>query len=293
MREPLVPFLLAGALLFAGYRWLHPPAGGRDASYRIVVTDDDLRQISVTWLAQGRPPPTPEQMQSLVASWVRDEVLFREALALGLDQNDTIVKRRMVQKMEFLAEDLSELREPSRPELEAWFQGHAGAFSRPARATFRQLYFSPDRRGAGARVAAERALARLTGRPADAPEAAALADPAIFQDQYSDRTPDEVAKDFGPPFAKALFELEPGAWRGPVESGFGWQLVFVESVAPGRVPLFEEVVPEVREAWLDARREEVRRQSFEQMRSRYQVVVPDDLTPRPLAGGVGRGAVVE
>jgi hypothetical protein len=119
LREPLLHFLLIGLALFAIYRALNPAAVEQENRRRIELTDDDLRQLELGWTMQWRRPPTPEEMRRLVESKIREEILYREALALGLDQGDTIVKRRMVQKMEFLAEDVSALREPNREELEA------------------------------------------------------------------------------------------------------------------------------------------------------------------------------
>lgn len=278
LREPLLHFLLVGAFVFAGYAWLHPESVARDASHRIELTQDDLRQIAVGWLAQGRPAPTPDEMKSLVESRVREELLYREALALGLDQGDTIVKRRLAQKMEFLFEDLSALQEPTSAELAAWFAGHATRFALPARATFRQLYFSPDRRGAQVRDDAARALDQLASLPADAPAVATLADPFMFQDYYGDRSFGDVAKSFGPGFAEALFRLAPGAWHGPIESGYGWHLVFVDSLTPSRTPAFEEVAGDVRSAWQAERREELRERALAELKTRYQIVVPEDLT---------------
>ncbi len=281
VHEPLVHFLLIGAALFAGYHLRQPESDSRDASTRIVVTADDLRQMSVARLAQGRPPPAPEQMRNLVDAWVRDEILFREALALGLDKDDTIVKRRMVQKMEFLAEDLSDLREPTRADLQAWFQRNAERFAHPARITFRHLYFSPDRRGgpAQARAAAEQTMARLARKSAEAADAATPVDPFMFQDHYPDRTPDQIARDFGPGFAGAVFQLAPGSWRGPIESGFGWHVIWVESVMPARVPAFEEVEPDVKSRWIEEQRAESKRRAFEAMRARYEVILPEEKAP--------------
>jgi hypothetical protein len=278
LRDPLLHFVLVGLALFAGWRALHPETG-RDLSERIVVSEGDLRQMTAAWLAQGRPPPTPEEMQSLVENWIREEILFREALELGLDEDDTIVKRRMVQKMEFLADDLADLREPTRAELETWFQANAGRFTRPPLATFRHLYFSPDRRSTSARGDAERALAQLAGRPADAPEAAALADPFPLQDYEPERSPDQVAKQFGPGFARSLFGVAPGAWSGPIESGFGWHLVFVDALTPARVPDFAEIEPESKEAWLAEQRVAFAQRAFERMKARYEIVLPQTLAP--------------
>ena len=277
LREPLLHFLLAGAAVFAAYAWLHPESVARDSSHRIELTQDDLRQIAVGWLAQGRPAPTPDEMHSLVESRVREELLYREALALGLDQGDTIVKRRLAQKMEFLFEDLSALREPTSAELGAWFAEHDTRFALPARATFRLLYFSPDRRGDRARGDATHALEQLASEPGGAPAAAALADPFMFQDYYGDRSFGDVAKSFGPGFAEALFRLAPGAWQGPIESGYGWHLVFVDSLTPSRTPALEEVAADVRSAWLAAKREEIRERALYDLKARYEIVLPKDL----------------
>jgi len=274
-----VHFVCAGALLFGGYTLLHPERLARDASHRIELTPDDLRQISVVWLAQGRPAPTPDEMRSLVESRIREEILYREALELGLDQGDTIVKRRLAQKMEFLFEDVSALREPGAGELEAFFAENSARFAQPARVTFRQLYFSPDRRGARARDDATSALEKLASERVDSDAAGALADPFMFQDYYGDRPYEQVATAFGPGFADALFRTEPGSWQGPVQSGYGWHLVYVDARTPESTPAFEEVEADVRAAWLEVQRAALKQRALEEMKSRYEIVVPDDLTP--------------
>jgi parvulin-like peptidyl-prolyl isomerase len=272
LREPLVHFLLIGLLLFAVYTVLNP--GQERSLNRIVLTEDDLRQLQIAFTAQWQRPPTPEELAGLINSRVREEILYREALALGLDKEDTIVKRRMAQKMDFLAEDLSDLREPTTEELRAWFEKNSKRFALPARATFRHLYFSPDRRGEHARADAFRTLNKLVGKPEDSPEAAALADPFMFQDYYGDRTPEQLAKEFGPNFAQSMFQLKPGSWQGPIESGYGWHLVWVDSITPSRVPQFEEVVQDVKSKWIEEQRAETKRKMFEAMRMRYEVVLP-------------------
>jgi peptidyl-prolyl cis-trans isomerase C len=283
LREPLVHFLLIGMALFIGYRALNPAPEAGMRSNVIELTDGDLRQMTVTWLAQGRPAPTPEQMRSLVDSRVREEILVREALALGLDKDDTIIKRRLAQKMEFLAEDLSAVPEPTSAELEAWFKDNAERFALPPRVSFQHLYFSPDRRGASAREDAVRALAKLAGAPANAPAAAELADPFMFQDSYGDRTPEQLVKLFGLRFAQELFKLEPGSWQGPVESGYGWHLVFLDEMTPSRVPAFEEVEADAKSEWIAERRAVSKRKMYEAMRARYRVVLPR--TPAQEAAG--------
>jgi hypothetical protein len=291
LHEPLLHFLLVGLALFALYRALYPEAVEPENRSRIEVTDDDLRQLEVGWMAQWRRPPTPEEMGRLVEGKVREEILYREALALGLDQGDTIVKRRMAQKMEFLAEDISDLREPNREELKAWFEKHALRFTIAGRVSFRHLYFSFDRRGERAREAAEGALPKLVGQPETSPDTATVADPFMFQDYYSDRSPEQVASVFGGKFTRSLFQLERGRWQGPIESGYGWHLVWVESMTPARLPVFEEVEPEVRSQWVADQRAEFKRQAFEAMKARYEVVLPG--TPTREAAGNGTLLVKE
>jgi peptidyl-prolyl cis-trans isomerase C len=272
LREPLLHFLLLGTLLFLGHRVLNPGPEAGTQSTRIELTDDDLRQMTVAWLAQGRPAPTPEQMQSLVEARIREEILYREALALGLDRNDTIVKRQLARKMEFLAEDVSVIGEPKPEELSVWFAKNAQRFALSPRASFRHLYFSGDRRGQRAREEAARAVHTLVGKPGEWPGAAKLADRFMFQDFYPDRSFEQLAKDFGPGFAQALFQLTPGSWQGPIESGYGWHVIWVDSITPGRVPTIEEVESDAKMQWVAEQRAEAKRKAFDAIRARYQIV---------------------
>jgi len=274
LREPLLHFLLLGAVLFGVNASLQRGRGGVESSRQIQLTLDDLRAMDVFFQSQWRRQPTPDEFRALVENKVREEVLYREALALGLDKDDTIVKRRMAQKMQFLAEDVAAAHEPTPAELRAWFEKNADTFTLPGRASFRHLYFSPDRRGQRAREDAVQALSRLAGQPEDAKEAAALADPFMFQDYYGDRTPEQLAKEFGPGFAQEVFRSKTGSWQGPVESGYGWHLVFVESLIPGRRPAFEEVEPDVKTAWLGAQKAEAWKTAYDAMRAKYTVLLP-------------------
>jgi peptidyl-prolyl cis-trans isomerase C len=272
LREPLVQFLLVGLALFGAWHVVTPADAARGPANRIEITDDDLKQLSFAWAAQGRPPPTAQQLQALVEMKVREEVLYREALALGLDKDDTIVKRQLARKMEFLAEDLSKLEEPKPDELRAWYAQDRERFALPARATFRHVYFSPDRRGPRTRADAEAQLVQLRGKPIDA--AASTGDPFMFHSFYGDRSIEVVAKEFCPPFARALAAVTPGAWVGPIESGYGWHLVFVDAMTPQRVPDFDEIAAEIRAAWIEDKREQTRARLYETMRARYEVVLP-------------------
>jgi len=274
LREPLLHFLLLGVALFGVYTYLHRGRGGVESSKQIVLTIDDLRLMDSYFESQWHRPPPPAEFQALVEDKVREEVLYREALAQGLDKDDTIVKRRMAQKMQFLAEDVAGAHEPSTAELKAWFDKNTDKFSLPSRISFRHLYFSPDRRGKNAQEDAARALAKIAGQPEDSKVAAAVGDSFMFQDYYGDRAPSAIAKEFGPPFAVAIEKLKPGSWQGPIESGYGWHLVFVDTVIPGRIPAFEEIEPDVKTAWLGEQKKNAWQKAYAEMRAKYTLLLP-------------------
>jgi len=275
LREPLIHFLAIGALLFGLYGLAppgHPTAVAPSKEIRLSL--DEITQLTQLFQSQWRRLPSPQELQRMVENKVEQEVLYREALAMGLDRNDEIVKRRMAQKMQFLAEDVAAAREPTTAELKTWFDKNSAKFAQPPRLSFRHLYFSPDRRGVRARDDAQHALSKLAGQPVDTAIAGSLADPFMFQETYRDRTPEFLGKEFGPQFALAVAQLGPGTWQGPIESGFGWHLVFVDTVVPGRVPALEEIEADVRAAWLGEQKALAWAKSYKTMRASYTVLLP-------------------
>ncbi|MGA7879399.1 MAG: peptidyl-prolyl cis-trans isomerase [Terrimicrobiaceae bacterium] len=274
LREPLIHFLLIGAALFAADHYLQPASGAAPSSKQIQLSLDELAQLAALFQSQWRRDPTPEEFGRMVEQKVQSEVLYREAMAMGLDKNDEIVKRRMAQKMQFLAEDVAAAREPTTDELKSWFEKNSARFAMPPRLSFRHLYLSPDRRGAHARDDAAKALAQLTGQPQDTKAAEGIADPFMFQEYYRDRAPDYLGKEFGPQFAQVVEKLAPGSWQGPVESGFGWHLVFVDTVVPGRVPDFDEIEGDVKTAWLAEQKTVAWDKAYQEMRAKYTGLLP-------------------
>ena len=270
--DPLLHFMAIGLVLLALYALVAPPQSA-DSGLTIELTEDDLRQIQVAWLVKWKRPPTSAEMRTLVDQKVREEVLYREAIAMGLEQNDTIVKRRLAQKLEFLTEDIAAIRDPDAGELEAWFVGNAERFETPGRVTFRHIYFSPDKRGDSANADALSALQQLQG--AANSDVTGVGDPFSDRYYYADRTSDDLAGFFGLKFADALEGLPTGKWIGPVESGLGWHLVWIDAIAPGRIPSFAEVDRDaVKAAWIDVQRAESKRLVYQAMRSKYDVVMP-------------------
>lgn len=274
LREPLLHFLGVGGALFIAYSALNPQSVERPQTNQIQMSEADLRQITLVWVAKWQRLPTQEELGSLIEEQVREEVLYREALALGLDQGDTVVRRRLAQKMEFLAEDISAMQDPDSAELRTWFENNGARFARPPRVSFRHIYFSPDHHGQQVRDVAASAYDSLASKPVDTPLADELGDRFMFQSYYGDRVPEQLTSVFGTQFTQEIFQLESGAWQGPVESGLGWHLVFVDSLTPGRVPIFEEVESEVKAAWFDEQRTAAKREMYAVMRARYEVLRP-------------------
>jgi peptidyl-prolyl cis-trans isomerase C len=274
LREPLLHFLLIGLLLFGVYAYTNRGRIGIESPRQIVLSLDELATMTAYFESQWHRRPTPQEFQAMVEDKIKEEVLYSEGLAMGLDKDDTIVKRRMAQKMQFLAEDVAAAHEPSSAELKAWFEKNTDKFALPSRYSFRHVYFSPDKRGRNAHDDAAQTLAKIAGQPEDSPLIPSVADRFMFQDYYGDRTPSAIAKEFGPQFAVALEKLKPGSWQGPIESGYGWHLVFVDTVIPGRIPAFEEVESEVKTAWLGDQKAQAWGKAYKEMRAKYTVFLP-------------------
>jgi peptidyl-prolyl cis-trans isomerase C len=273
LREPLLHFLLIGLVLFGFYAYKNRGRSGSESPTQIVLSVDELGTMESYFESQWHRRPTAQEFQAMVEDKIKEEVLYREGLIMGLDKGDTIVKRRMAQKVQFLAEDIATAHEPATPELKTWFDKNTEKFALPCRYSFRHIYFSPDKRGTNARDDAAKALAKIGGQPEYSPLIGS-ADRFMFQDYYGDRTPSAIAKEFGPQFAVALEKLKPGSWQGPIESGYGWHLVFVDTAIPERIPAFDEVESEVKTAWLGEQKAQARERAYKGLRSKYTVLLP-------------------
>jgi hypothetical protein len=247
-------------------------------SKEIVVSAEQIDLLASLWERQWRRPPTAEELDGLVRSFIREEVLYREALEMGLDRDDTVVRRRLAQKIEFLAQDLATQGEPSEQELRKFYEEHPEIFQEPPRTTFTHVYINVDQHGSESRAVAERVLARLEAG-ADPDE---VGDRFMLQRDYLRKSPDEVARHFGRRFADEVFELTPGAWAGPVQSGYGLHLVFVEGLEDSYMPSLEDVRAEVRDEFLSYRRREVDEMFYNRLRESYEIVIE---RPEGDAGG--------
>ena len=277
LRAPVFHFLILGAVLFGAYTLFADKQ--EDEGKQIVISAQQIELLASLWEKQWRRPPMPEELNGLVRSYIREEVLYREALALGLDRDDQVVRRRLAQKIEFLAQDLATAGEPGEAELRTFYEEHPEIFEEPARITFSHIYINTDKHGADSAAVAERYLTELeTG--ADPNQ---VGDRFMLQSEYLRKSPDEVARHFGRQFAEEVFEIEPGTWVGPVQSGYGLHLVLVEEVEDAFQPPFEEVRQPVRDEFMSYRRREVDELFFNKLREGYEVVI-EEPQQEPAAG---------
>ena len=274
-REPLLHFLLLGTAIYA-VSGLAGPVVEEEAGNRITVTAGEIDWLKSTWEKRWNRPPTMEERDGLIEGYIRETVLYREALAMGLDRDDTIVRRRLAQKLEFLTQDLVATVPPTEEELRAYFAERAERYQLPALTTLTQVFVDPDRRGERTYADAEAIGVALRALEPPTEGAAAMGDPFMLQSYYPERSEAEVAKLFGSEFARSVSRLEPGRWHGPVLSGYGLHWVYVEQRSPVVLQEFAAVRDRVQQDWEDARRQQFDEEYYAALRARYEVVIEDE-----------------
>lgn len=269
-REPLTHFLLIGALLFGGLTVLKSL---RRPEVRLEA--QDLNQLASYWAVQMQRPPNKAELQGIVGDRIDEELLAREALRLGLDKDDMIIRRRLAQKMAFATDDVAQVGEPTDAALRAYYARTADRYAAPARVAFQQVFFSGDRPHGGAAKAAAQALERAEeGGRADP-----TGDPFLFPLAYDDVSIHDLLRDYGTAFVKELETAPIGTWQGPVLSPYGWHIVKVTARRKPAEVSFDSVRDQVRDAYLADRRAEANAAFLRDLRKRYRVVVagvPED-----------------
>jgi parvulin-like peptidyl-prolyl isomerase len=270
LREPLLHFLLIGAGLFLLYNALN--RGQSDAPREIVLSEARVEALAENFATVWMRPPTAVELKGLIDDYVAEEVYYREAVAMGLDQDDTVIRRRLRQKMEFISEDVAAATEPTDAQLQAYLEQHADKFALPATLTFQQVYLSAERRGYAVRADAEKLLAALqAGRgPADPAEAG---DATLLPATMEAASPQVIANAFGEEFARQIDEAPVGQWSGPIESGFGLHLVKVDERVAASAPSLAEIRPIVLREWQSEQRRALNKSFLDTLRSKYEVRV--------------------
>jgi hypothetical protein len=274
LKEPLFHFLLIGMALFLIYGWKNnfafvPGGAAGTPTAQITVTPDDVAQMNNLFERTWQRPPTEEEQKGLLEDFVRNEIFYREAIAIGLDRNDEVLKRRLRQKMEFIYEDISSLTEPTDEELTTFMEKNRTKYFTDTEIAFRQVYINVSRRGTNAESDARQILDQLTaGTRPDS-----VGDPTQLEAEMPLTPVSEIGKMFGAEFSETLLTLEEGKWRGPIRSGFGLHLVSVREHADGHLPELSEIRETVRQHWMIARQKEMKDAAYAKIRERYTVTV--------------------
>jgi peptidyl-prolyl cis-trans isomerase C len=268
VREPFFQFVALGALLFAASEYLEARANFA----RIDISRAQVDGITNNYRLQYGASPTAEQLNALVDQFIKEEVFYHEALRLKLDQDDEIIRRRLVQKYEFLQQDLGTPMEPTEADLRAFYRLHAQNYEIPERLTFSHVFFSVDPSGdEAAKARAQRVLAALDQqRVTRAPESG---DSFPGPVDYAGATPTQVRRAFGSStLSEEIFNIAPGNWAGPFRSGFGWHLVYVAAHEPASVAAYDDARDTVRRDYIDAERGARNAEALESLKKHFTIV---------------------
>ena len=273
-KEPLIQFLLIGACIYGAYAWYGTPTD--DTTDNTIIVDAARIEAFIgQWQKRWNRPPTRKELDGVINRFVRENILYRQALAMGLDEDDPVTRRRMAQKLEFLTSDIALFKEPATGELEQYFKDHLAGYRDPDLITFSHVFFDPDRRDESTLVDAARVQAQLEA--AGDPDAATLeaGDRFMLQGYFQEASELDVRRQLGSGFAEAVMQLEPRRWHGPVLSGYGVHLVYVYEIRPAPSPVFEDVNQNVLADWQKAQQEKFNADFYENLKSRYDVVIAE------------------
>jgi len=267
-REPLVHFVVLGVVLFALFNW----RGAGGGSPRIVITPGQVDALAAAFTRTWQRPPTDVELKIQIDEYVREEMATREAMAIGLDRDDTVIRRRLRQKLEFLAEDSLEAAPPTDAELQAWLDTHQDAFRGEPEIAFRQVYLNPQVRKASLDADTRQLTDRLSRGAADAP-IEALGDSVMLPRDVARTARSEVARQFGNAFADAVLAVTPGRWAGPIRSEYGVHLVYVSEREASHVPALAAVRGQVEREFMADRHQRQLDAMYARLLERYRVVV--------------------
>ena len=267
IREPLVHFLILAGLIFAAHGLL---AGRTVTEEAIVVTPAKVEQMASIFARTWQRPPTADELKGLIDDYVKEDIYVREAMRLGIDKDDTVIRRRLRMKMEFLTDAEVEATPPSDVDLAAYLATHSDKFQDAPRIAFEQVFLDAGKRGAAAEADAAALLASLKK---DDTLAAGAGDPTLLPPYLQLTDHHGIAQQFGEDFAAAVVMLPVGGWQGPIVSGYGLHLVKVTQHEAGRLPELAEIRPRVEREWMNDRREAVARERLDELLKRYTVTV--------------------
>ena len=270
-KEPLIHFFILGLAVFGLHAFLErePEAIGSDP-YLVEVTSADIDWMRTMFNKKMGREPTVAELRGQVGYLIREQILSREAVAMGLDEGDLVVRRRLAQKMEFLFKDLSGLSEPSEDELRRYFDQNRQKYQIPERTSLTQVYYNSERRGV---ENARQAVQTLINQDTDPFETSAQGDASMLTTVCNLCSANDIKNKFGVEFAAAIMKQKTGTWVGPIQSAYGLHAVYIHERRDARIPDFKAVAEKVKNDWTLAKRKENTRNVYGEIRTKYRVLV--------------------
>jgi peptidyl-prolyl cis-trans isomerase C len=273
-REPLVHFLLIGAAIYALFGFLEGDGYNEDER-TVTVSSNDIQSLTGQWAKTRNRPPTEDELAGMIADHARTQILYREAVAMGLDDGDLVIQRRLAQKVEFLARGLVTPADPPDETLIAWYAANAERFKQPDRYSITQIYFDPSKRQQATLEDANEVLEGLKELAKPPLDYSGYGDRIMLKNHYQNNSEQQLENLFGSAFVDSVVTLQPETWSGPIISGYGAHLVMVDAVMIAPQPAFADIKEKISEQWMAEQIAERSERFIENLLSRYDIVVED------------------
>lgn len=273
LKEPAIHFVLIGALLYFTYQSFNNYLN-REKQV-IVVSNDEIQMLVQSWEMKRKRPPTAQEREGIINGQVREIVLYRTAVEMGLDKQDRVTRRRLAQQVELLGSGMIQSPQPSEGELVKYYEDHKEEYRNPETVTITQLFFNPDKRGNATLDDAKTALIKLNIQNDANGNYSAFGDASMLPNYFPNKTEMEIGRQFSRGFTESVFKLEVGKWHGPVLSGYGTHLVFVHNHEINELPEYTEIRDYLREQWMTQKKTELEAQYVEGLMARYEVIIED------------------
>ena len=270
-KDPLIHFIILGILVFFSHSIWQRNISKSD--YTINVTEEEMARQAKIFSGENRREPTNDDIKALLYSYIEERALMREAERLGLGEDDTIIRRRLAQKMRFIIEDIDTLRNPGSEELEAWYSNNISRFISPEKRSFTHIYISPETNGGDTTKIAGEILKKIKSKPENWEE---LGDPFILERSFKLSSLNEVNRNFGNRFSKSVFSMPYKEWAGPIESAYGLHIVKVDNIVSEIIPEFKDIENAVLSQWKEEERRRINKDALAKIIDKYKINIIND-----------------
>lgn len=273
MNKPVIRFFFIGSIMYLIYVFIiQLNSNTQNQDNTITITSGEIMSLEEKWTSRFKRSATELEMQSLVEQHIEETILFKEAVKMGLNKNDDVIRQRMAQKLQFLSDDLIRPEPPSDDELRDFFYKNTNSYKPADRVTITQIYLDPKKRGDKISDDAKKLLTKLNKIGSPESNFSAYGDTFNLQSYFLQRSKSELSMLFQGEFAKFAFLSEPNKWQGPVNSGYGMHIIYIHEKQIGITPEFEEIKDRIREDWMIEKQKGINNIYIDGLLSRYEII---------------------